>query len=909
MPTDAVKAFNVAVAHREAGDYSTSVQAYQSAIAMEPRMAEAYLNVAFVLSELRRFVEAEHAYRHALGVRKWPAQTAAAASHNLGVLLDSLGRSSDATAAYKQALKYKPDFGPSLEILESAQDTTANAIEAGEPPTFVALINAGNEAFERGAHSDAERHYRLAVPLRDVRWEGAAYVGLGAALHGGGRLQEAKHVLMAGAKLNPSSPGMLSNLATVRSDLGEWKGAAGTWRRALALTPADAVRYSSAAASLQRGTRPADAIPFLRSAAALDPTNWQRHYAHAHACLKMAFLTGATAAGAGAATLDATPDAEDAAEAFEALRPLHRPPISLRMRAEAGAEPPWTRYDGRGLVGDEPPPLDSAALGRAQSTRRAEAARAGRQKGVIVYKLGPKSSELENLRLSLRLLTRFHNRKFRYPVLVAHDLEATASLSESLRAELRLLAQGAPLRFEQLDAHALPSWLPARSVPEKVLGFPIAYRHMIRWKAGLMWRMASLEQYEYIWLLDTDAFLLGPLTYDVFGLMAARNASYGYADVHGEDPSIVGGLSECVSKYVRARPSLNVASTIFGRGFRTRQGKWDGTKFYTNFQVARRDFGNSAGYRDLFDFIDRDGGIYRHRWGADPILFLAVTLLLDETRIVHFDDVPYLHQHLVANLPARPPDAIDAAAAEDCVAEEAEAIDAAAAAVAGSSGPTLAGVLLFISDAAHAAAAVDSLQRHHTRQLASWAREQPHCRGLVVQPCVTDGFAPDEMAIITTHLKAMPDGMSALPLQRCAALAGHRAALATGSAPVAQGTQAALEALAGLPQEKAAEAEAAATVLHVASWLRAAAIPQRLLSTPLLLLCVDDADPRTMAAMLGARVSKAHAINVCDVPALDGGNSPLPSLRVGPAHPALSAEADYLLGAAAGCLQNNATNT
>jgi len=155
MPSAAVKAFNAAVAHREAGDLSTSAQAYQSAIAMEPRMAEAYLNVAFVLSELRRFDEAEHAYRHALGVRKWPAQTAATASHNLGVLLDSLGRSSEATAAYKQALKYKPDFGPSLEILE---DTTANAIEAGEPPTFVALINAGNEAFERGAHSEAEQH-------------------------------------------------------------------------------------------------------------------------------------------------------------------------------------------------------------------------------------------------------------------------------------------------------------------------------------------------------------------------------------------------------------------------------------------------------------------------------------------------------------------------------------------------------------------------------------------------------------------------------------------------------------------------------------------------------------------------------------------------------------------------------
>ena len=116
-------------------------------------------------------------------------------------------------------------------------------------------------------------------------------------------------------------------------------------------------------------------------------------------------------------------------------------------------------------------------------------------------------------------------------------------------------------------------------------------------------------------------------------------------------------------------------------------------------------------------------------------------------------------------------------------------------------------------------------------------------------------------------------------------------------------------ALEALPHEKAAEAKAAATVLLVASWLRAAAIPRGLLSTPLLLLCVDDADPRTMAARLGAHVSMAHVINVCDEPALDGGNSPLPSLRVGPAHPALSAEADDLLGAAAGCLQNNATKT
>lgn len=42
----------------------------------------------------------------------------------------------------------------------------------------------------------------------------------------------------------------------------------------------------------------------------------------------------------------------------------------------------------------------------------------------------------------------------------------------------------------------------------------------------------------YVWSLDTDAFLLGPLSYDPFALMDARNASYGYIDVNVETPEV-----------------------------------------------------------------------------------------------------------------------------------------------------------------------------------------------------------------------------------------------------------------------------------------------------------------------------------------------------------------------------------
>ena len=46
-----------------------------------------------------------------------------------------------------------------------------------------------------------------------------------------------------------------------------------------------------------------------------------------------------------------------------------------------------------------------------------------------------------------------------------------------------------------------------------------------------------------LWLLDTDAFLLGPLSYDVFGLLAARNATYGYVDVNVETPAVADVLT------------------------------------------------------------------------------------------------------------------------------------------------------------------------------------------------------------------------------------------------------------------------------------------------------------------------------------------------------------------------------
>ena len=234
------------------------------------------------------------------------------------------------------------------------------------------------------------------MPLRDPRRDGAAYVGLGAALHGSRRINEAHHVLAAGARLNPGALGMLRNLATVRTELEDWKGAAAAWRRALVVDPGSAEAYRAAASVLQKAGRPSEAITWLLTASRLDPLNWQGHYAAAHAQLHAAYrprrqssssatttaatATASTTATAAAGTKGELGDmnAKHASSALHSLKPLHRAPISLEMRSQQQAVPPWTRDSGRGLLGDEPRPFSVASLRERQAARVQLAATAGR---------------------------------------------------------------------------------------------------------------------------------------------------------------------------------------------------------------------------------------------------------------------------------------------------------------------------------------------------------------------------------------------------------------------------------------------------------------------------------------------------------------------------------------------------
>ncbi len=104
-PTSAEDWFDRGVA-LEAEDPKAALEAYERAIAVDPRLLKAQINLGCLLHETRRFDRAEGVYRDAMRVNG----DEPVLLYDLGVLLDDMGRKNEAMDAYRAALREDPRF-------------------------------------------------------------------------------------------------------------------------------------------------------------------------------------------------------------------------------------------------------------------------------------------------------------------------------------------------------------------------------------------------------------------------------------------------------------------------------------------------------------------------------------------------------------------------------------------------------------------------------------------------------------------------------------------------------------------------------------------------------------------------------------------------------------------------------
>jgi tetratricopeptide (TPR) repeat protein len=111
----------------EGSDAGAALEAYRQAVAQDPKLMDAHVNLGWLLHEAGRLAEAERAYREGIAACGGDPLLL----YNLGVLLADMSRKSEAAEAYEAALRERPGFADchyNLALLCEELDKPRDAI-------------------------------------------------------------------------------------------------------------------------------------------------------------------------------------------------------------------------------------------------------------------------------------------------------------------------------------------------------------------------------------------------------------------------------------------------------------------------------------------------------------------------------------------------------------------------------------------------------------------------------------------------------------------------------------------------------------------------------------------------------------------------------------------------------------
>ena len=165
--------------------------------------------------------------------------------------------------------------------------------------------------------------------------------------------------------------------------------------------------------------------------------------------------------------------------------------------------------------------------------------------------------------------------------------------------------------------------------------FPVGYRHMCRWFGVKIWQFfdemnkALGCNYRYILRIDEDSLIHSPIQYDIFDFMLANQFVYGYRLCAYEFE-----YNRRIAPWLNRWKVKNPPKREMHRGL---------CGFYNNFFVADLQFFTSPIVARYIKTIDRQGFIYRKRYGDLMIHSHAVYGYAEAHRIHRFLDFTYEH--------------------------------------------------------------------------------------------------------------------------------------------------------------------------------------------------------------------------------------------------------------------------
>jgi tetratricopeptide (TPR) repeat protein len=213
----------------EAGQLQAAVDEHEAAVAADPKLLPAHVNLIRLYGSLGRPEKAEEHYRAAVALDPNLAEI----HYNHGVLLAGQGRNAEATEAFQRALELKPDYAEahnnyayllmsSGKLEEAAQHYRA-AIES-RPDFRAAHFNLGRILVNQGRVVEAIDHFQKTLAPEDDETPRCTYA-LGAAYARiGNRVLALRY--MQEAQEKASARGQTDLVSSIERDLRRLTGTA-----------------------------------------------------------------------------------------------------------------------------------------------------------------------------------------------------------------------------------------------------------------------------------------------------------------------------------------------------------------------------------------------------------------------------------------------------------------------------------------------------------------------------------------------------------------------------------------------------------------------------------------------------------------------------------------------------------
>ncbi|KAJ2849249.1 hypothetical protein IWW36_002760 [Coemansia brasiliensis] len=234
------------------------------------------------------------------------------------------------------------------------------------------------------------------------------------------------------------------------------------------------------------------------------------------------------------------------------------------------------------------------------------------------------------------------NQRYHYPYVFLSEHPFSQAFQESVKN-----MASSPVHFALIEDWQEPEWIDVNRVKGR-----IGFRNMVRYWSGPFARHPAIQPYRYIWRLEPGSHYTCDFEYDPFVEMKQMQLKYGFAISMQEIPSAVPSLWQTFNKFISQHSdSLKHRNSTLDWLIDSKSNEFSRCHFITNFELIDLDFMRSTEYQQLFEFLDKQAGIYYEQWSDASIRSLAVALLLSHKQVWWLADAGYTHD-LLLNCPA-----------------------------------------------------------------------------------------------------------------------------------------------------------------------------------------------------------------------------------------------------------------